>query len=104
MLILIPLLPFAGFLLNASFGRRLSKTISGAVACGVMLASFGVSAVAGSSLLSRPEDERVIRSLPEKYRARIREGETELIELLNRAHVIHADRVARREAGLPYRM
>jgi len=50
------------------------------------------------------EDERVIRSLPEKYRARIREGETELIELLNRAHVIHADRVARREAGLPYRM
>ena len=50
------------------------------------------------------EDERVIRALPEKYRARIREGETELIELLNRAHVIHADRVARREAGLPYRM
>ena len=50
------------------------------------------------------EQERVIRALPEKYRARIREGETELIELLNRAHVIHADRVARREAGLPYRM
>ena len=50
------------------------------------------------------EEERVIRSLPEKYRARIREGETELIELLNRAHVIRADRVARREAGLPYRM
>jgi tellurite resistance protein TerC len=50
------------------------------------------------------EDERVIRNLPEKYRARIREGETELIELIDRAHVIHADRVARREAGLPLRM
>jgi tellurite resistance protein TerC len=48
--------------------------------------------------------ELVIRSLPEKYRARIREGETELIGLIDRAHAIHADRVARREAGLPYRM
>jgi hypothetical protein len=28
MLLLIPLLPFAGFLINASFGRRLSKGVS----------------------------------------------------------------------------
>jgi len=33
MLLLIPLLPFAGFLLNACFGRRLSKTVSGGIAC-----------------------------------------------------------------------
>ena len=37
MLLLIPLLPFLGFLLNASFGRRLSKAAAGAVACGAML-------------------------------------------------------------------
>src|SRR2546425_5691681 len=40
MLLLIPLLPFLGFLVNASLGRRLTKTAAGAVACGVMIASF----------------------------------------------------------------
>ena len=50
------------------------------------------------------KEERVIRSLPAKYRARIREGQTELVELIDRAHAIHEDRVARRAAGLPYRM
>ncbi len=44
MLLLIPLLPLAGFLVNASFGRRLSKSVSGGVACAVMLASFAISA------------------------------------------------------------
>jgi len=43
MLLLIPLLPFLGFLVNASLGRRLTKTAAGAVACGVMIASFIVS-------------------------------------------------------------
>jgi NADH-quinone oxidoreductase subunit L len=43
MLLLIPLLPFAGFLVNAFFGRRLSKSVSGGLACAVMLAAFGVS-------------------------------------------------------------
>ena len=38
MLLLIPLLPFVGFLLNASFGRRISKAAAGAVACGAMAA------------------------------------------------------------------
>jgi NADH-quinone oxidoreductase subunit L len=42
---LIPLLPFAGFVINAFLGRRLPKSISGAVACLVMLASFAISAV-----------------------------------------------------------
>ena len=33
MLALIPLLPFAGFLVNALLRRRLPKSISGGVAC-----------------------------------------------------------------------
>jgi NADH-quinone oxidoreductase subunit L len=44
MLLLIPLLPLAGFVVNAFFGRRLSKPVSGGVACLAMIASFGISA------------------------------------------------------------
>jgi NADH-quinone oxidoreductase subunit L len=44
MLLLIPLLPLAGFLVNACFGRRLPKSISGGVACLAMVASFAISA------------------------------------------------------------
>ena len=40
MLLLIPLLPFAGFLVNASFGRRLPKSVSGGIACLVMIGAF----------------------------------------------------------------
>jgi NADH-quinone oxidoreductase subunit L len=43
MLLLIPLLPFAGFVVNAFFGRRLPKSVSGGLACATMLASFAVS-------------------------------------------------------------
>ena len=43
MLLLIPLLPLVGFLVNAALGRRLPKAISGGLACLVMLASFAVS-------------------------------------------------------------
>jgi NADH-quinone oxidoreductase subunit L len=43
MLILIPLLPFAGFLINASFGRRFSKGVSGGIACAAMIGAFLVS-------------------------------------------------------------
>jgi NADH-quinone oxidoreductase subunit L len=46
MLPLIPLLPFLGFLVNAMFGRRLSKGAAGAVACGAMIGSFLVSIAA----------------------------------------------------------
>lgn len=49
------------------------------------------------------EEETIIR-LPHKYTRRIREGRTELIALLERAHTVHADRIARIEAGLPLRM
>src|SRR6478609_9673612 len=44
MLLLIPLLPLAGFVINASLGRRLTKSISGGLACAAMIASFAVSA------------------------------------------------------------
>jgi NADH-quinone oxidoreductase subunit L len=43
MLALIPLLPLAGFLFNATVGRRMSKRVSGGLATAVMFASFGVS-------------------------------------------------------------
>ena len=41
---LIPLLPFVGFLVNATLGRRLPKSVSGGLASLAMLASFAVSA------------------------------------------------------------
>ena len=44
-LLLIPLLPFVGFLVNAFLGKRLPKPVSGGIACLVMLASFAVSAM-----------------------------------------------------------
>ncbi len=44
MLILIPLLPFVGFLLNTVFRRSLPKAVSGAIATGAMGLAFGVAA------------------------------------------------------------
>ncbi|HEY0872242.1 MAG TPA: NADH-quinone oxidoreductase subunit L [Vicinamibacterales bacterium] len=46
MLLLIPLLPFIGFVINAFVGRRLPKSISGGVACASIIASFGISLAA----------------------------------------------------------
>ena len=43
MLALIPLLPFGGFLVNAFFGRRLPKSISGGLATALMAISFVIS-------------------------------------------------------------
>jgi NADH-quinone oxidoreductase subunit L len=45
MLLLIPLLPLLGFVINAFLGKRLSKSVSGGLACLAMLAAFGVSAL-----------------------------------------------------------
>ena len=56
MLLLIPLLPFVGFLVNASFGRRISKKAAGGVACGAMVASFAVSMAAVWRLLALPDE------------------------------------------------
>jgi NADH-quinone oxidoreductase subunit L len=66
MLALIPLLPFVGFLLNAGFGRRLTKPASGSIACGAMVAAFGVSLVAVWRLFALDPHERVIEE--EVYR------------------------------------
>src|SRR4029450_225202 len=50
MLLLIPLLPFVGFLVNAFLGRRLPKSVSGGVACLALIGSFGGSLVRVLSL------------------------------------------------------
>ena len=55
LLALIPLLPFAGFLVNAFLGRRLPKNVSGGVACAAMLGSFAVSIAAVLRMLGTPE-------------------------------------------------
>jgi NADH-quinone oxidoreductase subunit L len=52
MLPLIPLLPLAGFLVNACFGRRLPKSVSGVVACLAVIGSFVLSSVAAWTLVS----------------------------------------------------
>jgi len=48
---LIPLLPFAGFLLNGLFGRRLPKAVVTAIALLAPLAAFALVLIAVSSLL-----------------------------------------------------
>src|SRR6266496_1899020 len=60
MLLLIPLLPFLGFLLNASLGRRLSKTAAGGVACGAMIGSFLVSVAEVWRLAAMEPEARAI--------------------------------------------
>ena len=55
MLLLIPLLPLVGFLINASLGRRLPKTVSGGVACLAMLGAFGFALAAALSAHSAPD-------------------------------------------------
>ncbi|HKT81913.1 MAG TPA: NADH-quinone oxidoreductase subunit L [Vicinamibacterales bacterium] len=59
-MLLIPLLPFLGFLANASFGRRLSKGASGALACAAIAASFVLSIASVWSLLRLEPDARTI--------------------------------------------
>ena len=54
MLALIPLLPFAGFLVNAFLGRRLPKSVSGGLACLAMLASFAISVMSVWTLVNTP--------------------------------------------------
>ncbi len=59
MLALIPLLPFAGFLINAAFGRRLPKSVSGGVATGAMGLAFGIAIASVWRLLQQPADQGV---------------------------------------------
>jgi len=60
MLALIPLIPFVGFLINVSVGRRLSKAVSGGIAVMAMLGSFAVSGVAFVQLVRLPAESRAI--------------------------------------------
>jgi len=60
MLLLIPLLPLIGFLVNASLARRLTKSVSGGVACGAMIASFLAALASVIRLVGLAPDARVI--------------------------------------------
>jgi NADH-quinone oxidoreductase subunit L len=60
MLLLIPLFPFLGFLVNATIGRRLSKSASGLVAVAVMVASFAVALTSVIQLAGLPVESRAI--------------------------------------------
>jgi NADH-quinone oxidoreductase subunit L len=57
-LALIPLFPFLGFLVNATMGRRLSKSMSGGLASMVMLASFAVSVMSVWQLFGMAPEAR----------------------------------------------
>jgi NADH-quinone oxidoreductase subunit L len=59
-LILIPLLPLLGFLVNASLGRRLSKAASGGIACAAMAGAFAASLAAVWQLVALEPESRVI--------------------------------------------
>ena len=60
MLLLIPLFPFLGFLVNASIGRRLSKGAAGLVAVAAMVASFAVALTSVIQLTGLPEESRAL--------------------------------------------
>jgi NADH-quinone oxidoreductase subunit L len=60
MLLLIPLLPCLGFLVNAAVGRRLPKALSGGVAVAAMVASFAAAAAGSWALVAMPPRARVI--------------------------------------------
>ena len=60
MLALIPLLPFAGFLVNAFVGKRLPKAVSGGLATGVMALSFVISVMQVLALMGMPPESRQI--------------------------------------------
>ena len=65
MLVLIPAFPFVGFLINALIGRRLSKTLSGGLACLAMIASFAVSVMSVARVWGHePLRERLFTWLP----------------------------------------
>jgi NADH-quinone oxidoreductase subunit L len=60
MLLLIPLLPFIGFLINASVGRRFKQSVAGGVAVAVMVGAFGLSVAAVWQLLALEPESRAI--------------------------------------------
>ena len=63
MLALIPLLPFGGFLVNAFFGKRLPKSISGGLATAVMAMSFVISVMQVMTLAGMTPETRQINQV-----------------------------------------
>ena len=64
MLALIPLLPLGGFLVNAFFGKRLPKSVSGGLATLVMMASFAIAAMQVLALMGMtPENRQINQTL-----------------------------------------
>ena len=63
MLALIPLLPFGGFLVNAFFGKRLPKSISGGLATAVMAISFVISVMQVMTLAGMTPETRQINQV-----------------------------------------
>jgi NADH-quinone oxidoreductase subunit L len=53
---LIPLLPLLGAVINGAFGKRLSRTVVGAIASGTVGLSFVISLGAGLQMLRMPEE------------------------------------------------
>jgi NADH-quinone oxidoreductase subunit L len=58
----IPLLPFAGFVVNATMGKRLPKSVSGGLASLVMVLSFLISAYLVWQLSRMAPDQRLLTS------------------------------------------
>src|SRR5258708_9356241 len=54
MLLLIPLLPLAGFLVNVFFGRRLPKGVAGGRGCAAILGSCAASVLSIWTMLQTP--------------------------------------------------
>src|SRR5436190_15642812 len=57
---LIPLLPFAGFVVNSTMGKRLPKSISGGLASLVMVVSFLISAYLVWQLAQLAPEQRLM--------------------------------------------
>ena len=60
MLALIPLIPFAGFLVNAFLGKRLPKSVSGGLATAAMFISFAIAVTQVLALMGMPSESRQI--------------------------------------------
>jgi NADH-quinone oxidoreductase subunit L len=59
-LALIPLIPFAGFLVNAFLGKRLPKPVSGGLATAAMFISFAIAVTQVLALMGMPSESRQI--------------------------------------------
>ena len=63
LLFLIPLLPFAGFVVNAFLGRRLPRGVSGPLACAAIIGSFVISVITVLNVAGAGADPMVEQTL-----------------------------------------